>query len=309
MSALSAARDTPMYAPQSNTQSYPMEAATTVYEGSIVCINASGNATPGIVSASLIAVGRANETVVNSGAAAAKNVSVESGTFRWANGSSITKASVGALCWIDDDQTVSTTSSGKSICGTIAQVDSSGVWVQMAVQGPIDASNLTAFENNLSSTASGAGASLVGILDTGTLITATNVEDALQEIVKKANAADGVPIAFPMILANATTGSIMATLTPGFAGKIRKITASVVSACTTTAKLATFTPAIGGVSITGGALALTSTNCSTLGSAVNGSSVTSNNAFGASDAITVVASSVTAFAEGQVQVYLFIQSA
>lgn len=161
----------------------------------------------------------------------------------------------------------------------------------------------------LASTANAKGASTVGVEDAATLLAAANVEAALTEIVKKANAALGSPVCVPVILSKHSNGSIAARFTPGFAGKLRKITASVVDPATTADKGATFTPAVGGAAVTGGALALTSANTATLGAKVDGSAITAGNAFTAADEITIVASSVTAFVEGQVLIYLFLDPA
>jgi hypothetical protein len=118
-----------------------------------------------------------------------------------------------------------------------------------------------------------------------------------------------VPVSIPVVLSKHTNGSIAARFTPGFKGTIRKITASVTDPATTGSKLATFTPAIATVATTGGALALTSANCTPVGAKVDGSSITALNAFGATDEITIAASSVTAFVEGQVVIYLFLDPA
>ena len=62
---------------------------------------------------------------------------------------------------------------------------------------------------------------------------------------------------------------------------------------------------------TGGALALTSANCATVGAKVDGSAITAANGFTASQEITVAASAegATAFAEGQVVLYIFLDPA
>jgi hypothetical protein len=106
---------------------------------------------------------------------------------------------------------------------------------------------------------------------------------------------------FEMKLADIATGA-MAKWTPGFAGKIKSIQATVDEAATTASKLATLTPAIGGTSVTGGALALTSANCTPVGAEIDGSAITGANSFKATDQLSLVASSVTTFQEGVVTV-------
>lgn len=132
MAALSAARNTPKMADGlAHELSFPVKGATTIYQGSLVVLNA-GFAAPGATATDLIAVGCALETVVNSGADGAKNVRVEQGTFKWANagGDPIVAATRGGVAYITDDQTVNVTATGKSAAGKVIQLDSDGVWVR-----------------------------------------------------------------------------------------------------------------------------------------------------------------------------------
>jgi hypothetical protein len=134
MTALAADRDTP--ARDGNIFSYPLAAAVKIYAGSLVMLDASGNAKPGATATGQIAVGRAREQVDNSaGSAADLSVEIEQGVFRWGNSAStdaITKAEIGDLCYIVDDQTVAKTSgtNTRSVAGTVVDVDSDGVWVK-----------------------------------------------------------------------------------------------------------------------------------------------------------------------------------
>lgn len=109
-----------------------------IYEGSLVCLSATGYATPGATATTLVADGLALETVDNtSGADGALTVQVEKGTFRFANstaGDAITRAEIGDDCYIVDDQTVAKTNGGttRSVAGKIMDVDALGVWVKIA---------------------------------------------------------------------------------------------------------------------------------------------------------------------------------
>jgi len=114
-------------------------------------------------------------------------------------------------------------------------------------------------------------------------------------------------IAVPVVLSKHSTNSIAARFTPGFHGEILKMTASVTDPATTAAKLGTFTPAIATVATTGGAVALTSANCTPVGAKVDGSAITALSEFSATDEITIAASAVTAFVEGQVVLYLHLR--
>jgi hypothetical protein len=119
----------------------PVEAATLIYQGSIVCRNAAGNATKAITATTLQALGRCETTVDNlAGAAGALNVVYRSGCFKFANsaaGDLITNASLGLKCYLVDDQTVALTTGGatRSVAGVIDSVDPDGsVWVWIGVQ-------------------------------------------------------------------------------------------------------------------------------------------------------------------------------
>jgi hypothetical protein len=130
--ALSAERDT--ISRSGDRLNLPM-AAVKIYGGSLVARNASGNATPGAVATTLRGVGRAAETVDNSGGSAGdRNIEIDKGIFRFANSSSsdeITRADIGADCYIVDDQTVAKTNgtSTRSVAGKVFDVDALGVWV------------------------------------------------------------------------------------------------------------------------------------------------------------------------------------
>lgn len=115
---------------------FPVEAATKIFGGSIVCLNASGRATKGAVSTTLRAVGMADAQADNStGAAGDIRVKVRRGCYRFANstaGDAITLANVGADAYIVDDQTVALTngSNTRSVAGVIRAVDEGGVWIE-----------------------------------------------------------------------------------------------------------------------------------------------------------------------------------
>lgn len=136
MSALSAARNTPER--QGDILGFPVGAAKTVYQGSLVVLDA-GYAEPGNTATGLVAVGRAESTVDNAaGSAGDLSVPVRRGVFKFANSASadlIAQADVGADCYIVDDQTVAKThgTNTRSRAGVIVAVDSDGVWVQVGL--------------------------------------------------------------------------------------------------------------------------------------------------------------------------------
>lgn len=114
----------------------PVAATKKIFAGSLVAANATGYATPGAVAATLTYLGRAEETVDNTaGADGAVSVLVRRGkAFKFANSTAdaVTQASLGKVCYIEDDQTVSATSDtgARSAAGKVVGVDTDGVWVQ-----------------------------------------------------------------------------------------------------------------------------------------------------------------------------------
>lgn len=113
----------------------PIAAATTIYAGALVALNAAGDAVPGSEAATLTAHGRAEATVLNAGAAGDKTVLVKKGVFSFANSAGadqITRAEIGDDCFIVDDQTVAKTDDGgsRSVAGRVEDIDNRGVWVK-----------------------------------------------------------------------------------------------------------------------------------------------------------------------------------
>lgn len=133
MAALAQDRSTPQRT--GDIESHPVKAATTIFAGSLVCLDAAGWLVPGAVATTLIARGRAEERVANAGANGALSAKVRRGIFRFANsaaGDAITRAEIGDPCYVVDDQTVAKTNGGntRSVAGTIRDVDAQGVWVE-----------------------------------------------------------------------------------------------------------------------------------------------------------------------------------
>jgi hypothetical protein len=94
-------------------------------------------------------------------------------------------------------------------------------------------------------------------------------------------------------------GDVLTNFTPGFPGRIVSVAFAIFDPVTTASKAATLNLEIGTVNLTGGVISLTSANCTPLGAVIAGTAITANNTFGATDTISVEASSVTAFVEGE----------
>lgn len=111
--------------------------------------------------------------------------------------------------------------------------------------------------------------------------------------------ADRSILTIPVKLAKLANGDIVTTFTPGFAGTIEKISFVVTDPATTPDKAATLNLEIGTTDVTGGVLSLTTTACGTLGKVTDATAITGNNAFEDDDTISVEATNVTAFVEGE----------
>jgi hypothetical protein len=133
MAALTAARSTVRQisseSPLASSFSLPVKGSTTIYQGSIVYINA-GYAEPGSTTTGKLAAGMAEETVVNAGANGAVNVRVRRGVFKWVNADAVA-ADLYKTAYANDDQTISVVATGKSVLGKLVQIDSDGAWVEV----------------------------------------------------------------------------------------------------------------------------------------------------------------------------------
>lgn len=132
--ALSADRATPKR--DGKQFSDPVAASAQIYAGALVVLNATGYAAPGSTATGLAARGVAQANVDNSaGADGDLNVPVEAGVHRFRNDGTDTvdRTHIGGLAYIVDDETVASTdgTGTRSAAGTIVDVDSVGVWVDV----------------------------------------------------------------------------------------------------------------------------------------------------------------------------------
>lgn len=119
------------------TVSYPVEATTTIYCGSIVAVNASGYAIPASPSADYRVIGIARHTAANTGSAGDMNVEVDrGGSYELENSGTyaIAQADAGRICYVQDDQTVADIGGGGLlVAGVVDSIDpvTAKVWVKI----------------------------------------------------------------------------------------------------------------------------------------------------------------------------------
>lgn len=131
MSALSDSRDTRKK--EIGVLTLPMLTSTTIYKGSIVAVTSgTGYAIPATASASLIVMGVARQTVVNSGASGAKDIEVYiDGLFKFDKVSAAV-TDIGVQMFVADDQTVGDSESNSVKVGIcVGFVGTTEVWVRL----------------------------------------------------------------------------------------------------------------------------------------------------------------------------------
>lgn len=151
------------------------------------------------------------------------------------------------------------------------------------------------------------GASLITVTNTSGVTWKANSKVSLEIDQQGGNGGELVQI--PVLLANIANGAMF---NPGFrfgvAGTLEYYEAYVKQAATTAAKLATIQPTINGVAVTGGALALTSANCTPAGVILPAPLITGANAIAAASKIGFIASGVTAFVEGEIVISMRLRA-
>lgn len=147
MAAATAARNTPWELNRGKIHG-PVEAATSIYLGTLVCVDSAsahpGDFVAGSTATTLTCMGIAQGTTINTtaagfGAAGALSVSALSCIAKLGNSAStdqVTQALVGQNCYIVDNQTVAATSgsSTRSVAGKVMFIDADGSpWVLVGV--------------------------------------------------------------------------------------------------------------------------------------------------------------------------------
>jgi hypothetical protein len=115
-------------------------------------------------------------------------------------------------------------------------------------------------------------------------------------------------LAVPVNLSAITQSGAIFTYTPGFNFKLISAAFSVNTPATTAAKAANISAVIGATTVSGSTMALTTVNTGSLSALVAGAAITGQNTGTSASALTLTASSVTAFSQGSGMVLLTVQN-
>jgi len=133
--------------------------------------------------------------------------------------------------------------------------------------------------------------------NTGDIIPVCLVTRTSSGITGLSKSYNTIPI--PVTLSALNNVNIINAQTPGYAGKIKKISFISAVPATTANKTAQINVKVGNTTVTGGQLDLTSAGCDTMGKVTAGSAVTAGDSFTATDTISIVAAATaTPFIEG-----------
>lgn len=113
------------------------------------------------------------------------------------------------------------------------------------------------------------------------------------------NAGPAILIQIPITLVNIGGAvDVVTAMNPGIDGTLEYVEFITTTPVTTASKLATISPFINAVAVTGGALALTSAAATPLGKVIPASAITAANTLTGKDTLSFKATAVTAFVEG-----------
>lgn len=111
----------------------PVAAATRIFAGSMVALNAAGNAIRAAPSATRIRGVALDEADNTTGVIGDKSVDIERGPFLLANDTTnpVTRAHIGASVYVVDDNTVGSSATGTIVAGKCLDVSPEGVTVEI----------------------------------------------------------------------------------------------------------------------------------------------------------------------------------
>lgn len=113
--------------------SLPMAASTTLYRGTLACINSSGYVVTAADTAGYTIAGVVLETTANSGDAGDTLVKISRNVFKFANSgtNAVDIDDVGDPIYIEDNQTLCDSSNNAIYAGLCLKVEDDGVWVDV----------------------------------------------------------------------------------------------------------------------------------------------------------------------------------
>jgi hypothetical protein len=114
------------------SRSLPVKAAAECFQGGLAVMDGAV-VKPGVSAAGLRTVGIFAAYAKNGGADGAVSVEVRRGTFLFKNhgANAVTAAHIGSDCYVEDDETVGSLATNKSVAGKVFQVEAAGVWVTL----------------------------------------------------------------------------------------------------------------------------------------------------------------------------------
>lgn len=117
-----------------------------------------------------------------------------------------------------------------------------------------------------------------------------------------------IPVTIPLPpLASITAADVVTEIRPGIRGYIEHAEVVVTTAVTTAGDAATLNLEIDAANVTGGTIAMTSANMTPIGATVAAAAITGANRLTETSKLSVEASAVTAFAEGEAYLVVYIR--
>jgi hypothetical protein len=129
----------------------PLAAATKVFSRTLAAADSAGRVKPGADTAGLRIVGWFEHYQDNSaGSAGDLSVQVRRGIIKLNNSGSaaVDADDVGKLCYVEDDNTVAESNTNKVVAGTVVEVESDGVWVEVGFASRVVPTQVTLASTN-----------------------------------------------------------------------------------------------------------------------------------------------------------------
>ena len=117
------------YRPGEVVENVPLAKTKTVYQGSLLEIDSSGNVQAATKASSKVYYGVSEEKATGGAAHGDVKIRVRrKGTFYFAKTGTAVR---GKKAYVADDNTITDVATGASSCGTIIDTDAKGVWVEL----------------------------------------------------------------------------------------------------------------------------------------------------------------------------------